>query len=143
MATIKRFEDIESWQMARAFCKWLFNIIETTELKQDYALRNQIDRSSGSVMDNIAEGFERSGTREFVQFLSTAKASAGETRSQLYRVFDRSYIDEQLFLAKKEELEQISSKINGFMNYLINSEHKGWKFKEPDTEYGNSDVNEA
>lgn len=129
MATIKRFEDIEAWQMARTFNNWLFQTFKTTELGKYFALRNQIDRSAGSIMDNIAEGFERSGSREFIQFLSTAKGSCGETRSQLYRVLDREYIAENEFNIKKLELENISGKINGLMNYLINSDHHGWKFK--------------
>ncbi len=95
MATVKRFEDLEIWIEARRLSKEIIFISKTTELNKDYKLKDQIKGSSGSVMDNIAEGFERNGNGEFRQFLSVAKGSAGETRSQLYRVFDNEYIDEQ------------------------------------------------
>lgn len=88
MATIKQFEDLEIWQEARRLAKEVQVISIETDLKSDFKFKEQIKSSSGSVMDNIAEGFERDGNLEFRQFLSFAKGSAGETRSQLYRVFD-------------------------------------------------------
>ncbi len=129
MATIKNFEDLEIWQLARALCDNIFNIIETTALKNDYKLKEQINGSSGSIMDNIAEGFERDGNKEFGQFLSIAKASCGETRSQLYRVFDRKHIDEDAFNTLKDKAFKLSNKIGSFMRYLRNSDFKGSKFK--------------
>ena len=95
MSTIKRFEDLEIRQSARILCQDIHNIITTTSLNNDYKLRDQINSSSGSIMDNIAEGFERNGKNEFRQFLSIAKGSCGETRSQLYRVFDKNYINQE------------------------------------------------
>jgi four helix bundle protein len=94
MATITRFEDLEIWQEARRLAKEIKCISLETELKTDFRFRDQIKAASGSVMDNIAEGFERNGNLEFRQFLSIAKGSAGETRSQLYRVLDFNYINE-------------------------------------------------
>ncbi|MXS71496.1 four helix bundle protein [Flavobacteriaceae bacterium W22] len=130
MATIKKFEDLEIWKLSRELCNEIYTIIETTPLKNNYRLCNQIDGSSGSVMDNIAEGFERNGNKEFVQFLSIAKASCGETRSQLYRVFDRKFITSKEFEILKEKSETLNKKIGAFINYLKNSELKGSKYNE-------------
>ncbi len=131
MATIQKFEDLEIWQLSRQLCNDIYTIIESTNLKNNYRLSNQIDGSSGSVMDNIAEGFERNGNKEFVQFLSIAKASCGETRSQLYRVFDRKFIPEEQFEILKEQTLILSKKISSFINYLKKSELKGSKFQKP------------
>ena len=95
MATIEKFEDLEIWEEARLLSKEIIFLSRNTKLETDYKLRNQIKGSSGSVMDNIAEGFERDGNLEFRQFLSIAKGSAGESRLQLYRVFDSGYISEE------------------------------------------------
>ncbi len=129
MATINRFEDLEIWQLARELCKEIYHIIEFTNLKNNYKLSNQIDGSSGSIMDNIAEGFERNGNKEFVQFLSIAKASCGETRSQLYRVFDRRFISEEKFNTLKGQTETLSKKISSFIKYLNMTDLKGTKYK--------------
>lgn len=103
MATINRFEDLDIWKLSRILCNDIFEVIETTNLKSSFRLSNQIDGSSGSIMDNIAEGFERNGTKEFINFLSIAKASCGETRSQLYRVLDRKFINEEKFENLKDK----------------------------------------
>lgn len=129
MATIKQFEDLEIWQLARELCQLVYNIIITTPLEKNYKLRDQIDASSGSVMDNIAEGFERDGKKEFRQFLSIAKGSCGETRSQLYRVFDRKYINQKEFEESKNKTLILSKKISAFISYLNKSQVTGRKFK--------------
>ena len=129
MATVKKFEDLDICKLSRILCNDINQVALTTDLRRDYKLYGQIDGSSGSVMDNIAEGFERNGNREFIQFLSIAKASCGETRSQLYRVLDRSYITNEEFDKPKEQTMILSRMIGGFMNYLKKSDLKGSKYK--------------
>ncbi|WP_373074408.1 four helix bundle protein [Zeaxanthinibacter enoshimensis] len=129
MKSIGRFEDLEIWQLARNLNKSIYQVIHTTQLKNDLILRNQLERSAGSVMDNIAEGFEREGNKELIHFLSIAKGSCGELRSQLYRVRDRGYIQEGEFMAM-DELSLIEIKrIHSFMGYLKKTSLKGSKFK--------------
>lgn len=128
MATIKKFEDLDIWIDARRLSKEIIKIANATKLNTDYKLKEQIKSSSGSVMDNIAEGFERNGNAEFNNFLSIAKGSAGETRSQLYRIFDNEYIDEATLQNLKTEYEKLSVKIHNFMNYLSKNDFKGTKF---------------
>ncbi|SDR96839.1 four helix bundle protein [Christiangramia echinicola] len=129
MSKIENFEDLESWQKARKICNKIFEIRKRTQLKSDYRLYDQINASSGSIMDNIAEGFERNGNKEFIQFLSIAKASCGETRSQLYRISDRKYIEDTDFEMLSNELKSLSMQIGGFISYLQKSDFKGSKFK--------------
>lgn len=129
MATVKQFEDLEIWKLARILCDDINNLALRTDLRKDYKLYNQIDGSSGSIMDNIAEGFERNGNREFIQFFSISKASCGETRSQLYRTFDRKYTTEEEFGKLKEQTLDLSRMIGAFMNYLSKSDFKGSKYK--------------
>lgn len=129
MASIKKFEELEIWQQARVICQTVEILIQTTNLKTNYSLRDQIDRSSGSIMDNIAEGFERNGNREFIQFLSIAKGSCAEVKSQGYRAFDKKLINEEQYLHLLEITETNKNKIAAMMNYLNNCEIKGLKFK--------------
>lgn len=135
MATIKCFEDLEVWQLARVFSKEIYESTITGSFAKDYKLKDQINGSSGSIMDNIAEGFERGGTKEFIQFLAIAKASAGESRSQLYRAFDRKHITEITLNDLKEKSIAIGNKLNAFIQYLKTSSIKGMKFHEPEEPY--------
>ena len=129
MAKIKQFEDLEIWQSAREICRMVYDAKQNTNLKNDFKLYNQLNGSSGSIMDNIAEGFERNGNREFIQFLSIAKASCGEARSQIYRAYDRGYLNEDDFDNFTSKVISLSKQINGFINYLQKSDFKGTKFK--------------
>ncbi len=132
MATIKRFEELEIWLVARRLAKEIITISKETDLNKDFRFCSQIKASSGSVMDNIAEGFERNGNLEFRQFLSIAKGSAGETRSQLYRVYDNEYITEEKLNILVSDYEKLSIKIHNFITYLNNKDYKGTKFIEKD-----------
>lgn len=125
MATIKSFEDIESWKLARELCKKTGELIDNGNFKKSFRLIDQIDGSSGSVMDNIAEGFERGTRKEFIQFLGYAKGSCGEYKSQLYRTLDRNYITQQEF----DELATLAARRSGliqkFIEYLNKTEIAG------------------
>ncbi len=129
MSTIKRFEDIDAWQLSRELHKKIFRLTCEGDFFKDFGLKDQIRRSSGSIMDNIAEGFERDGNREFIQFLSYSKGSSGEVKSQLYRALDSNYIDKTIFEKLYQEVEVIGSKLATLMRYLKNSDFKGTKYK--------------
>jgi len=127
--TIKRFEDLEIWQQARELCKKIRRIAETTLLGKDFSLKDQIFRSSGSVMDNIAEGFERDGKKEFINFLYISKGSLGETRSQVHRSYDAKHFNEELYNDLLNDCLNLSGKIAHFISYLSHSEYEGTKKK--------------
>ena len=129
MATITKFEDLEIWQEARKLAKEIYVISKDTDLQTDFRFKSQIKASSGSVMDNIAEGFERDGNLEFRQFLSIAKGSAGESRSQIYRLYDYEYISEEKFTDLKNKYENLSGKIKNFITYLNKKDFRGTKFQ--------------
>jgi four helix bundle protein len=129
MGSFKKFEDILSWQQARVLCSRIGVLIEEDRFKKNFRLIYQIEGSTGSIMDNIAEGFERGGNREFIQYLSIAKASCGETRSQLYRALDRNYINQNEFQELYDLVISISNLIQKLMTYLSASDLKGVKYK--------------
>jgi four helix bundle protein len=129
MATISNFEDLEIWQLARQQVNDIYQLYITEPFSKDWELRNQVNSSSGSVMDNIAEGFERAGNKEFTNFLIISKGSNGEVRSQLYRAHDRNYINEEKFEELKLKCVTISRKITSFIKYLKESDKKGFRYK--------------
>ncbi|MDX1478656.1 MAG: four helix bundle protein [Saprospiraceae bacterium] len=129
MSTWKHFEEIECWQLARKLDHMIWELIHTTALKRDFALRDQMAKASGKCMDNIAEGYERDGNREFIQFTSISKGSVGELRSQLYRCLDRGYIDEPTRSTLDSFASKVGYKLGGLIRHLKTSEFRGPKFK--------------
>lgn len=122
------FEDLEIWKEARSLHKLILDLTSNEIFSKDFQFRNQIRASSGSIMDNIAEGFERGGNKEFIQFLSIAKGSCGETRSQSYRAFDASYISNESLEELISQTTMISKKISSLISYLKKSDFKGNKY---------------
>ena len=125
MATIKRFEDIDAWKISRELCNKIGDIIDKELFRKNFRLIGQIEGSSGSIMDNIAESFERGTRAEFIQFLGYSKGSCGEFRSQLYRALDRKYITQTEFEELSALAVRISAMIQKFIKYLQTTEIKG------------------
>ncbi|MBN8835752.1 MAG: four helix bundle protein [Sphingobacteriia bacterium] len=130
MATVQKFEDLEVWQLSRQLCNLIGKIIDEGNFQNNYRIIGQIEGSSGSIMDNVAEGFERGTKAEFIQFLGYAKGSCGEFRSQLYRALDRNYISKIQFEELVDLAKMISSKIQVFIKYLQNTSIEGVRKKK-------------
>lgn len=129
MATFQDFEEIEAWQKARELTQNIYRISSQGKLAKDFGLRDQMRRASVSIMLNIAEGFERSGTGEFVQFLAISKGSSGELKSHLYVAVDQEYISNEEFEHLCSLACEVNRMIAGLMHYLSNSKIKGIKYK--------------
>ena len=129
MNKIERFEDIIAWQKARALTKKIYSCAKVGAFARDYGLKDQIQRASVSSMSNIAEGFERGGDKEFLQFLSTSKGSCGEVKSHLYVAFDQEYITPVSFDELYGQASEVSRLLSGFMTYLRGSPLRGSKYR--------------
>ncbi len=144
MASVKSFEELQVWQKARMVCQMIYTVSSTNSFSKDFSMKDQINRAAGSVMDNIAEGFERGGRKEFIQFLSVAKGSAGEVRSQLYRSLDRNHITQDDFNKLSELILEVGRMITGLMSYLAKTPIKGTKYIEkPEILYQTLTTNSA
>lgn len=125
---VKNFEDLEIWKDARLLTKAIYRMTKDGGFAKDFALRDQIRRASMSVMSNIAEGFERGGNQEFIQFLYVAKASCGEVRSHLYVALDQSYVAQKDCDDVSKSFRRLSIMISNLIDYLKRSGMKGSKY---------------
>lgn len=128
---VERFEDLVIWQQARKLSKEVYEITKSGDFRYDSRFVQQVRAASGSIMDNIAEGFERDGNKEFIQFLYVAKGSCGEVRSQLYRAYDAQFINEETFTRMLNESLSINKGILNFIKSLKTSSVTGKKYIKP------------
>ena len=123
--SIRRFEDIESWQMGRDLSRQVYDMARESGLSRDFSLKDQMLRSAGSIMDNIAEGFDAGSNREFVRFLQYSKRSCSELQSQLYRALDQGYVSQERFGQLFDLTGNTRDKIGAFLQYLTrNLDHR-------------------
>ena len=132
MPTIKRFEDLDVWKESRVLNKIIGSLIHEKKFEHNFRLINQIEGSSGSIMDNIAEGFERGTRAEFIQFLGYSKGSCGELRSQLYRALDRNYLVKDQFDDLLKLVSRISAMLHGLILYLQKTKINGLRKNNPE-----------
>lgn len=124
----KHFEDLPIWKLARVQHQIIQAWTIADGFSKDFRLRDQIRAASGSVMDNIAEGFGRGGNKEFINFLTISRGSNEEARSQAYQAFDRGYLTEADLNAFVSQIQALCDQINAFIHYLQKSDLKGSKF---------------
>jgi hypothetical protein len=129
MASIKTFEELESWKTSRELCKIIGRLIDSGHFRENYALIKQIDGSSGSIMDNIAEGFERGSKNEFILFLGYSRGSCAELRSQIIRAADRGYITAKEANELSELTKKVSAMNYSLIRYLRNTQIEGVRNK--------------
>ena len=116
--SIKRFEDIEAWQLARELTKQIYETTKEGPFAKDYGLKDQIRRAAGSSMHNIAEGFDGGSNAEFVRFLGYTQRSCTEVQSELYVALDQKYLSRDRFAELYDLSKKTSAKIGGFIKYL-------------------------
>lgn len=130
MATITTFTELEIWKLSVILHDKIFELTKSVPLCKDFSLKDQMNRSSGSIMDNIAEGFGRGGRLEFIQFLTIAKGSVSELQSQLIRCLNRTYVTKEMYNELNELAGKTGKKIGAFIKYLNQSSLSGPKFKD-------------
>ena len=129
MPAIQKFEDLEIWKKARILSNKIYPLTFIEPISSDFRIKDQLRGSVGSIMDNIAEGFERGSKLEFINSLTISKGETGELKSHLYRCLDTKYISQKLFNELYNLADEITKMITGFINYLNKSKIKGQKFK--------------
>ena len=128
MEKVRRFEDLEVFQRARMLCKEIYRITKVDPVKNDFRFVQQIRASSGSIMDNIAEGFERNGNKEYINFLYIAKGSCGELRSQLLRALDAEFVGKEDFDKLYNEAEEIGRLLFRLIQSIRQKGNRGSKY---------------
>ncbi len=118
MAAFKQFEDIEAWHLARKLNQLIWEVVSTGKFGKDFALSDQINRAAGSIMDNIAEGFDSGSDPEFARFLRYSQRSCAEVKSQLYRALDRSHLEQTEFDSLFEMADKVSRKAGSLIRFL-------------------------
>lgn len=129
MVRIEKFEDVRSWKKSRELTKLIYDITSEGQFSRDFGLKDQLRKASVSILSNIAEGFERGGDKEFLQFLAVAKGSCGEVRAQLYVALDQGYLPRERFEMLSALATEISGLLSGFMKYLKQSSLRGNKYR--------------
>jgi four helix bundle protein len=122
--TIRCFEEIEGWQLARELTKRVYAVAMRGAFAKDFGLRDQITRASGSAMHNIAEGFDGGSNAEFVKFLRYSQRSCSEVQSQLYVALDQAYISQDEFDSIYEQAAKTHAKVGGFIRYLLSNKNR-------------------
>ena len=128
MSKVEAFEDLVIYQMSRALAIHVYEITREGEFKNDKRFVQQIRAAAGSVSDNIAEGFERQGNKEFKNYLYIAKGSCGEVRSQIQRAYDVGFLSEEKYAQLFNECKTLSASITNFLKSLKDSDYKGSKY---------------
>ena len=128
MASWAKFEDLPIWQEARALAKEMYRITSNEPFSKDFRFCGQIRAAAGSIMDNIAEGFEKENNKEFIQFLYISKGSCGEVRSQLHRAKDVDFISNEDYIKYIERAQNLSISISNFIKYLKSSDISGMRY---------------
>ncbi len=129
MSNIQKFEDILAWQKARELTRAIYAYAKAGLFAKDFGLRDQIQRAAVSIMGNVAEGFDRGGDKEFMQFLSISKGSCGEVKSRLCVALDQQYVNPAQFHQLYNSADEVGRLLAGFMAYLKQSNLRGRKFK--------------
>ena len=129
MSKIQKFEDVLAWQKARELTREIYTHAKAGLFAKDFGLRDQVQRAAVSIMGNVAEGFDRGGDKEFIQFLSISKGSCGEVKSHLYVALDQQYVNSTQFDQLYKSADEVGRLLAGFMAYLKQSDLRGRKFK--------------
>jgi four helix bundle protein len=130
MPSFRRFEDIEAWKKARKLARAVYEASSGEPFQRDFALRDQVRRAAISIMANIAEGFGRGSSREFLQFLAMAKGSAQEVVSHLYVAVDQGYLSDEAFAGLSGQAQEVGRIVGGLMEYLRKSELRGSRLRQ-------------